>query len=99
MAEVSPGIDWPMVLSRKDELAGRGLKTYKASDVQTQLRVHLNQRRWILKLELHIRSAAERAYKRFHAKALFLRRGISESLLQSQQEHATSLFVGPEQGP
>ncbi|MBO0907787.1 DUF4011 domain-containing protein [Arthrobacter sunyaminii] len=39
MAELSPGIDWPMLLARKDELAGRGLKTYKASDVQTQLRV------------------------------------------------------------
>ncbi|MCQ1947573.1 DUF4011 domain-containing protein [Arthrobacter sp. zg-Y1116] len=39
MAEVSPGVDWPSLLSRKDELAGRGLKTYKASDVQTQLRM------------------------------------------------------------
>ncbi|MCC3279908.1 DUF3320 domain-containing protein [Arthrobacter sp. zg-Y40] len=39
MAEVSPGVDWPSLLSRKDELAGRGLKTYKANDVQTQLRI------------------------------------------------------------
>ncbi|WP_404321317.1 DUF4011 domain-containing protein [Arthrobacter luteolus] len=39
MAEVSPGVDWPSLLSRKDELAGRGTKTYKANDVQTQLRV------------------------------------------------------------
>lgn len=28
-----------MVLARKDELAGRGIKMYRASDVQTQLRV------------------------------------------------------------